>query len=1280
MILFSGITLQNISRVIPGFILIYVLWFADVEGQQNYPVINEIQASNTGTVADEDGDYEDWIEIYNGGSQSVNLSGYGLSDDPERPFRWVFPDITILPDEYLLVWASGKNRIDPSGPLHTGFSISSEGEDITLTDPEGEPAGKIPAAYIPVDISYGRETTGGSDLVYFMKPTPGYANHDESFQGITEPPEFSVPGGFYNGTRIVGISHSDPEAVIRYTVDATLPHSLSPVYQDPLELGSLVGVSNGISMIRTNPPEVPESIEWYPPVDEIDKAHVIRAVAFKPGYISSPAATATYFIDLLSSLPVFSIVTDDDNLFDHNKGIYVPGLIYEQNGYGEGWYGQNNANYFQRGMEWEIPVSLEFMEEGVISFSQDIGIRIHGGGTRALPMKSLRLYARGGYGATHMEHDFFSGQGDQSFSRLILRNSGQDFFGPGTLLRDGFMQKLAGPLGIPIQDYSPSVVFLNGEYWGIHNIRERYDHHYFERKYDIPEEHLDYLENNQVVINGSDGHYSDMITFVEENSLSDPESYEYLQELMDVENYTDYYIVNIFCNNIDWPGHNIMYFRYNGEQLNNPSYGKDGRWRWALNDFDFGFGNTSGLYPYNQNTLVHATDPDGTDWPPNPPWSTFLIRSLLGNEEFKTGFINRFGDLLNSVFQPEYMMGFLEEMKRVIEPEISRHMRRWQYPAAGMNEWQENIDRMMRFAERRPEYQTSHIIDYFELEGTFSLNIDVNDPLTGTVMVNRLLLEESDIVLAGREDLFPWKGTYFLHVPVTLSAVPHPGHDFVKWINGNGEEYFENPVVIDSDGDISMTAVFGLKEEFFPEAFKVTENDPFLFTRWDPSRAAGTYPENMAFVYTAGIDPGPDAGIEGFTGGGYDLDSRTRINGMGCGGISFINTGNEDGNSGYPGGRLGGAILALDTGNAGNMHLMFQAATVSRNSRIYNLRLQYRLDDHSEFTDLLNADGEPVEYLCGKDGHSRNHGPFPLPEFLHGQGYLQLLWRYYYTGEREDEESGQRSELRIGSIAVFDGESFPLPDLLAGVSIEVPDEQVCDNDTAGIRAFFAEDSSSTVYRWFAENVFLTETDSEVLLLERPQDGITLHVEVNDINSCLFGMPAISDKAELSVLPAPETPEIENKDSLLFSNALHGNQWYEAGPGMISGADQQVFVPRQTGNYYVIVSDGQCYSDPSDTVTFEVAGIDPGRPEEGSEFSLFPNPAGSVLHVRMGERHAGDIMWSIYDSGGRMAEKGTGITGEGEHVFMIDIAGLEPGIYLLRLISGSERFSGSFIRE
>jgi hypothetical protein len=782
-------------------------------------VINEIQASNQTTIADDDGDYSDWIELYNAGETEVDLEGYGLSDNYNNAFKWVFPSVSISPGAYMIVWASNKDRTNPDEPLHTSYAISADGEEVILTRPDGTRISEIPPTPMGGDVSFGHYPDASGNLVFFDNPTPGASNSQQGYEDVLEVPQLSLVPGFYNGEQSLIISHPDPEAAIFYTLDGATPTPESIPYEGPITLVQQTSNNQGINTIRTNPPETdPHEFGWKTPSLFPEKATVVRAAAFREGYFTPPPATATYFIDIEPpALPVASIVTDTFNLFNHFNGIYIPGIDYETYGYGENWYGMPNANYFRTGELWEVPSYFSFFENGEEVLSENVGVRIHGGGTRAMPQKSLRIYARGGYGSDYLNHPFFPDQDHNQYKRILLRNAGQDFFGPGTHLRDGFMEKLMEPIGVPIQDYRPAILFLNGEYWGIQNLRERYDKHYFLRKYGIPEDKIDLLENNMEVEEGSWAHFGNMIDFIDENPLSDPDAFATLQTLMNVENFIDYNIINIFLGNIDWPGHNLKYFRRQTTYNPDASFGNDGRWHWALNDLDFGFG-WSGAYSHTFDMIAFVTDPEGGDWPPNPQWSTFLIRSLLENDSFRNGFINRFADLLNTVFRSDHMIAFLEETKAVIEPEIEKHIGRWGYPAASLNEWHTNLNRMVNFAAYRPEYQRSHLISHFNLGGTFTLNLDVNEPSQGSIRVNSLHLDSSNPLLFGFEG-YPWTGDYFSGVALPISAIPAEGYRLQKWVNDTQEEFFENPLLVTSTQDLSLTAVFEVDDTSSPALF-----------------------------------------------------------------------------------------------------------------------------------------------------------------------------------------------------------------------------------------------------------------------------------------------------------------------------------------------------------------------------------------------------------------------------------------------------------------------------
>lgn len=1001
--------------------------------------LNEIMASNGSTIADEDGDFEDWVEIYYSGDEPLNLEGYGLSDDYDRPFRWVFPDTTIQPGAFLLVWASNKDRRDPGSELHTSFAISSAGEEVILTRPDGERLDELAPTAIPTDMSIGRYPDGTGEWYFYTNPTPGEPNGNDGYQEMLEPVIFSHSGGFYTNNFQLELHHPDPDVTIIYTLDGSDPdpgnlngttyeHMIeypsggwggspegemvefsyrSREYSEPIEIRNRTSDDNYLSRMRTASDAHPN------PGHSLFKGTVVRAKAVREGALSDRIQTHTYFVTPRGrgrfSLPVIALTVQENHLFGYEDGIYVPGIHFREN-----IEPGLDANFEGRGIEWERPATIELFEAGSVTpdHTQDIGVRIHGGYSRRFVLKSFRLYARNQYGDNRFYYQMFPDQPYNEFNRLLLRHAGNDFH--GTMFRDAMMQRVVGHMKFDTQAYRPFVTLLNGEYWALLNLRERYDKHYLARVHGADPDNIDLLENNSIVKEGSNTHFQEMISYLRDNNMQEDEHYQEMQTRMDMENFIDYQIAQIFVGNTDWPGNNIDYWRYRTDGYDPDAPGQlDGRWRWLAYDMDFGF-NLYGGTPPSHNTLEHATVTGGPSWP-NPDWSTELLRTLLENPTFRNGFITRYLDQLNTAFLPERVVGIINEMAAHIQPEFGEHRDRW-----NQGNWNQINNQIIPFAEERNVHARTHLRNFFNIPMQHNLTVDVSDAAAGRVQVNTIELSPETPGVS--TDPWPWTGIYFRGVPVTLKALPWPGYEFSHWKGVSSEIENDKEIELNLSSNRTVAAVFQPDQDFEgqPAAFRLsTGSDTYTFESWPLDSAPGTYPDNMVFVYMDELEPGLDADVAGFTDGAYNLDSRTRINALGEDGFAFINTSNEDGNPGYPGVRLGGAILALNTTGAENIRVEWEGMTVRPNSRVYNLRLQYRIGNEGPFTDLLDADGNYVEYFRNEEeGHRQWIGPVTLPEALENKGYVQLLWRYYFTGDQLDEESGQRSKLTVRNILV----------------------------------------------------------------------------------------------------------------------------------------------------------------------------------------------------------------------------------------------------------------------
>lgn len=373
-----------------------------------------------------------------------------------------------------------------------------------------------------------------------------------------------------------------------------------------------------------------------------------------------------------------------------------------------------------------------------------------------------------------------------------MRAAGNDF--DGAYLRDAFMQSLLDETRLDTLAYRPAILFINGEYWGIHNIREHGDEDYFAEKYGIDKAELDLLEKHAEVISGTNEHYTKLIDMLRSSDVTDPSVYEAVEQAIDIDNFIDYQIAQIYFDNGDWPGNNIRFWRENKSFDPASAYGRDGRWRWLVFDTDFGFG-MYGEYNYGNNSLVSATHPNGPDWP-NPEWPTFLLRTLLKNDDFRIKFINRFADLMNTSFQPERVVERLMAMKSVIEPEMPEHIARWGRPY-GMEWWHSHIDRIETFARKRPAAMINMIHAYFHLGGSAKLTIGAVPEGYGVIKLNSLILEP------GAQG---WNGTYLKSVPVTLTAIPMHGYRFVGWQGDTVSQ--ESTITIELSEDMTIIPVF----------------------------------------------------------------------------------------------------------------------------------------------------------------------------------------------------------------------------------------------------------------------------------------------------------------------------------------------------------------------------------------------------------------------------------------------------------------------------------------
>ncbi len=698
------------SRLLFTFSLLFLLLRLDSQ-----VVINELMASNAGGITDPDfGDNADWLELYNTSSGVVDISGWRLSDSEGDSVKWFFPPGTSIPPHgFLVVWTDGYDT-----GFHTNFKLASEGEAAALYDANGALADQVVFGEQLTDVAYGRKTDGNLPWGFFDRPTPGSSNNTSTFYQdyVRQVPVFSLQGGFYDGPQTIEIKDLYQAGTIRYTLTGAAPTVSSPSFDQPVLISTTT---------------------------------VVKARMFYPGQLPGPVVTNTYFIDEAfdtRGLAVLSLSSDPAYFFSPDSGLYVQDFK----------------------PPWEYPVHLEFYEpDGLPGFHHDAGVAVGGENSWILPQKLLNIYSRKKYGSGHFDYQLFPNNPRTRFGDIILRTSGNDW--SNTLFRDGMMQGLIDAQSdLDNQDFRPCAVYINGQYFGIHNIREKQDADYTEYYHHIPPDKLDYIENNAEVKEGNDTAYQQLVALLT-NGVSGDANYQELASIVDIRDFTDYILSEIFVANTSW-GHNIALFRER----------KDGaKWRWLLHDYDRGFN----LGNVNNTGMTWATATNGTEGS-NGPWATLFLRKMLENESFKQQFISRFADHLYITFNPYTINQRVNRHADWIRNEIPYHVGRWAGTTSSYGDgipsvtfWENEVAKLKQFGVARNRYMWDDLNTFFNLQGTSILRLQVSDVKKGDIRFQ-------DMVVPA----YPWTGSYFQSRSFSLAAEARQGFQFNHWEKRVGEQ------------------------------------------------------------------------------------------------------------------------------------------------------------------------------------------------------------------------------------------------------------------------------------------------------------------------------------------------------------------------------------------------------------------------------------------------------------------------------------------------------------
>ena len=738
--------------------------------------INEISTNQKNALLDSYEDYSNWIEIYNSGKNAVDISGYGLSNEFYIPLKWAFPKNTIInKNEYLIVFVSNKKTKDKE--FHTNFEFNKDGDILYFSNSKGELIEAIEIPLLQDDETYGRDESNEFNI---MLPSPGEKNIKD-----IDPPNFSKKSGFYDDEFLLTLSTKE-YSEIYYTIDGSNPLNSETVqiYKEPIKIYDRSEEPNIYSEIgddSDSPTFIGPLTGYSKPKYLLDKAMIVRAYCInKEG--QSKIISHSYFVttgklEQYKKTTIVSIVTNPENLFDPNRGIYVVGPKYleemkkitsQDELWQKFWEINEECNYSKRGQEWERESSVSIFENGKTIVNQNMGLRIKGSSTRSAAGKSFNLYARKKYGKEYIEYPLFPNNYNidneiiDKYKSITLRSVYSD-----ERIRDEVVSKIIyGSKYDAISDTKKCIVFINGEYWGFYIIIERFNEEYFQSHYKIP-------KNDVSVYREGDAHnMKEYMNFMEtyyKKDLTTKEIFTEIDKYIETNSLIEYFAIGIYIGIWDWPNHNDGIWRNEGVKMKRNPY-TDGRWRYFLYDFDFTMGRTyesyGGVEGYEYNNFKHLSRNSEKICFPND-----FFKQFLRNEEFKNRFTLMFCDYANELFNIDRIKALMNDYKENYLGMLSECIIRWRnFENCTKEEAFENyknmyikeFDQMQTFFEERPKYAFDHMKEYLNLTGELK-ELTIIKKGKGFVRINNNIIPEFK---DGK-----WTGEYFTDIPINISTI-----------------------------------------------------------------------------------------------------------------------------------------------------------------------------------------------------------------------------------------------------------------------------------------------------------------------------------------------------------------------------------------------------------------------------------------------------------------------------------------------------------------------------
>jgi gliding motility-associated-like protein len=703
-------------------------------------LINEYSCSNLSSVTDAYGEYEDWIELYNPTSATVDLTGWYLSDKANNLTKWMVPSGAINSNGYKMVFCSKRNVVN-GNQYHPNFNLSqTEGDWIILSNNLGNVVDSFKIVHMTKsNHSVGRSTNGAADFKLFTTPTPNAANTG-AINFYTSTPVLSVQAGFYNAPQTVSITCANPTATIRYTLDGSTPTTTSTLYSGPVTIST---------------------------------TKVLRAVAFS-SELPSFTATNSYFINVTHSIPVVSVCGTGVNtlLANGNQITPVGGFeLFEDNGL--------------------------FIDEGEGDFNE------HGNDSWAYDQRGFDFILRDQYGYNgDLEHQIFPESTRDNFQRLILKPAASDnySFEQGAHIRDAFIHTLSirADMKLDERTWRPCVVYLNGQYWGVYEIREKADDHdYTDYYFNQNKYHLEYLKTwggtwEEYGAPNALNNWNALKNYIAANNMGNPTNFAYVDSQLNWESLCDYFMFNSFVVNQDWLNWNTAWWR------GTDPLGDKKKWRYTLWDMDATFGhyvNYTGIPDNSANA-----DPCNVENLPDPGGQghTDILQKLINeNPIVEQYYITRYADLANTFFSCDYLIPLLDSMVNEIAPEMTAQCQRW---GGSYNDWQNKVTQLRNFINARCSALTAGMIDCYSLSGPFDATFNVSPPSSGEIKVNSIWAPT-----------YPWTTSYYGGIQTNLIAKAQPGFIFDHWeytIGPMGTAITEDTSFINITGIENITAFF----------------------------------------------------------------------------------------------------------------------------------------------------------------------------------------------------------------------------------------------------------------------------------------------------------------------------------------------------------------------------------------------------------------------------------------------------------------------------------------